>query len=198
MRDTRKKHVNKDYPILFGGGLTGNIFKKILSIGFEMETAFLTKLSKIETDIVGDSQNILWNTDTNNRILGTIKEAEELLEPGEELVDEYIIRKKEEYELNVYQSKSIKNNSLRKMENSTFLVSNDITEYSFTKKLTNLCIENAVNSFDKDFELLEQKVNAGEYDDELGEDDLYTALKMGSDEAKKLLDEYYSDEENDN
>jgi tetratricopeptide (TPR) repeat protein len=40
--------------------------------------------------------------------------------------------------------------------------------------------------------------NDNEYDDDLGEDDLYTALKMGSDEAKKLLDEYYSEEEENN
>ena len=36
--------------------------------------------------------------------------------------------------------------------------------------------------------------NENEYDDDLGEDDLYTALKMGSEEAGKLLDEYYTDD----
>jgi tetratricopeptide (TPR) repeat protein len=38
--------------------------------------------------------------------------------------------------------------------------------------------------------------NENEYDDDLAEDDLYTALKMGSKEAQELLDEYFSDEDN--
>lgn len=38
--------------------------------------------------------------------------------------------------------------------------------------------------------------NESEYDDDLAEEDLYTAIKMGSKEAQKLLDEYFSDEDN--
>ena len=37
--------------------------------------------------------------------------------------------------------------------------------------------------------------NDNDYDDYLAEDDLYTALKMGSEEAKRLLDELFSDDE---
>ena len=36
--------------------------------------------------------------------------------------------------------------------------------------------------------------NDNEFDDDLGEDDLYTALDMGSKEAKMLLDEYYNND----
>ena len=39
--------------------------------------------------------------------------------------------------------------------------------------------------------------NDNDYDDDLAEDDLYTALKMGSEEAKDLLDEYFSEDEDD-
>ncbi len=57
-----------------------------------------------------------------------------------------------------------------------------------------------LNNKDADYYVTSAKIymfNDNEYDDDLGEDDLYTALKMGSDEAKKLLDEYYSEEEGD-
>jgi hypothetical protein len=37
--------------------------------------------------------------------------------------------------------------------------------------------------------------NDNEYDDELAVEDLYTAIKMGSEEAKKLLEEYFEEDE---
>jgi tetratricopeptide (TPR) repeat protein len=40
--------------------------------------------------------------------------------------------------------------------------------------------------------------NNSEYDDNLAEDDLYTAIKLGSDKAKKLLEELFGDGEEEN
>jgi hypothetical protein len=71
-------------------------------------------------------------------------------------------------------------------------------DYSNSLKDINQAIK--LNNKDADYYVTRAKIymfNDNEYDDDLGEDDLYTALKMGSDEAKKLLDEYYSEEEGD-
>ena len=51
-----------------------------------------------------------------------------------------------------------------------------------------------LNNKDSDYYIARAKIymfNDNEFDDDLGEDDLYRALDMGSEEAKKLLDEYY-------
>lgn len=58
-----------------------------------------------------------------------------------------------------------------------------------------------LNKNDPDYFIGRAKVymfNDNEYDDELGEDDLYTALKLGSEKAKELLDEYYSEDDENN
>jgi tetratricopeptide (TPR) repeat protein len=57
-----------------------------------------------------------------------------------------------------------------------------------------------LNNKDADYFIARAKIymfNEDEYDDDMGEDDLYTALKMGSEEAKILLDEYYTEDDGD-
>lgn len=58
-----------------------------------------------------------------------------------------------------------------------------------------------LNPKDADYFIARAKIyyyNDNDYDDDLAEDDLYTAIKMGSEEAKKLLDELFSDEDDSN
>ena len=69
-------------------------------------------------------------------------------------------------------------------------------EFDNSLKDINQAIE--LNNKDADYYIARAKIymfNDNEYDDDLGEDDLYTALKMGSDEAKSLLEEFYQDDD---
>jgi tetratricopeptide (TPR) repeat protein len=72
----------------------------------------------------------------------------------------------------------------------------DKDDYDIALKDINEAIK--LNNKDADYYIARALIyiyNESEYDDDLGEDDLYTALKMGSDEAKKLLDEYFSEDD---
>ena len=73
----------------------------------------------------------------------------------------------------------------------------DKDDYNNALKDVNEAIK--LNNKDADYYIARALIyiyNESEYDDDLGEEDLYTAIKMGSEEAKKLLDEYYSEDDN--
>ena len=104
-----------------GGDISkNNIFKKILSIGYELETAMLSKLS-----MIGD-ENILFNTDSLTKDYATIKRIQQNDYTNEEF--EYYANRLEEFsEADVYTTDSFnKIPNLVKDEHSTFLVSNDL------------------------------------------------------------------------
>ena len=73
----------------------------------------------------------------------------------------------------------------------------DKDEYTIALNDINEAIK--LNNKDADYYISRALIyiyNESEYDDDLAEDDLYTALKMGSKEAQDLLDEFFSDEDN--
>ena len=91
-----------------GGDLQHNIFDKILSIGFELETNSISKLT-----LLPDS-NILLNTNINNYIYSDITNG-----PIEK-DDIYELRRNEKVEYDVYTSKSLENGKPVVDKNSSF------------------------------------------------------------------------------
>ena len=117
------------------------IFKKILSIGYELETSSISKLTEISME-----EHVLMNTDTAGLDLKTITDNEE--------DEDYALRQEELIELPLYTTESLDNNKPKKVEHATFLSSNDISVTPFTKHLKSYChddeAEDEEDLFDKD------------------------------------------------
>lgn len=119
-----------------GGDIHNNdAFKHILSIGYELETSSLSKLTLI-SQTTDKGEPILLNTDTARKDLdifmkkghssvGTIEEEEE--------DDDFILRQEETMDFPVY------NSNYEKDENVSFLVTNDIVDSPFVKFLNSKC-----------------------------------------------------------
>jgi hypothetical protein len=120
-----------------------NIFKYIVSIGYEVETADLVKFTLINVDGVPT----LYHTDTAGRDYQVFREHPEYFTEGNEYS---IIQKNEFTEIDVLDSNQNKN------ENIHFVVSNDTTGTPFIKYLETLCNE----TIDKD-ELYKYESNTG-------------------------------------
>lgn len=110
------------------GGHIGKheILKKILSIGYELETSSLAKLTKLEYE-----DNVLINTDTAGKDLEIIKSNAE--DP------DYAIRQEELIEIDAYTTESINTSAKIVDENVSFLISNDLSKTKFTKHLNTFC-----------------------------------------------------------
>lgn len=137
-----------------GGDLQHNVFDKILSIGYELETNSLSKLTLLP------NTNILLNTDITNEFYSYI-----INDPIEE-DDIYELRRNEKVEYNVYKNKTIKNKKPSIDKNSSFLVTNDIADNRFTKYLTKLCDKEEKKTIK---EILKYKEE--QHDEEENEDD---------------------------
>ena len=105
-------------------------YKYILSIGYEIETDFLAKLTAGYNE---EGESILFNTDSNTRNL-------EYLETQDADEDEFEdrLRREEVVQLNAY-------NEGRIDENIKFEVTNDMASTALSKKLNNLCCPNLVD-----------------------------------------------------
>jgi hypothetical protein len=169
-----------------GGDINpNNIFKKILSIGYELETSMLAKLSMIENS--EDGEPILFNTDSLTKDYEIIKRIQNNDYTNEEYED-YANRLEEFVETELYTTASLnqrrikmgdlevsdvnfrghniedakldvpfqnfdglnKKNKLIEYPDSTFLVSNDLSETPFIKYLKSICNLNDNNDDDED------------------------------------------------
>ena len=141
---TRRKYDignnNNKTKKTYGGDICKNkIFKKILSIGYELETSSLAKFSLLSSS--SDDEQILLNTSSNSNDYGIIKKIN-VDDFTEEEYDKYANRLDELFEIDAYTSESInknKINKLVKLKNSTFIIANDIAATPFTKYLNKLC-----------------------------------------------------------
>ena len=106
-----------------GGELQNNIFEKILSIGYELESKSVSKLTLLDF-LEG---NVLMNSDTISADLPDIQ-------------DDYLLQF-EHTEFDVYTSDSVFTNRKKKDENSKFLVLNDMADSKFIRYLKKLCEE---------------------------------------------------------
>jgi hypothetical protein len=145
-----------------GGDLEHNVFDKILSIGYELETNSLSKLTLLP------NTNILMNTDITNEFYSHI-----INDPIEE-DDVYELRRNEKVEYNVYKSKTIKNKKPSIDKNSSFLVTNDIADNGFTKYLTKLCDKEEKKTIK---EILKYKEGEEGEEGEDDEDEIYELAK---------------------
>ena len=139
-----KKNFNSKTKKIYGGDIDkNNIFKKILSIGYELETGSLSKFTLTSNSEDGD-EDILVNTNT------VAKDYEKLKANDEE--------SEELFEIECYTTDSLnknnKNNKLKLVKNkdSTFLVSNDMATSPFSKYLNSFCnfTDNKTNNEDEE------------------------------------------------
>jgi hypothetical protein len=154
---TKNRRTSFFYPKnrtrkIYGGDIDKhNIFKKIISIGYELETQSLAKLTLITSD--NENESILLNTDTNSKDYEKMMKLQNGSEEDEEEEDDYDYyanRLEETLDVDAYtteslnkQTKQTKTNrpkpALVKDEDTTFLVANDLAVTPFTKYLNVFC-----------------------------------------------------------
>lgn len=109
-----------------------NAFKYILSIGYEVETDYLVKLTSAYNE---EGEMILFNSDSNTRNIEylTIQNIDE---------DEYndSLRREEVMDIKAY------NNENKLDKNIHFLVTNDMASTNLSKKLNKMCCPNSSNN----------------------------------------------------
>jgi hypothetical protein len=163
------KHKNKTRKIYGGDIDKHNIFRKILSIGYELETMSLAKFTLITTD--SENNPILLNTDTNSKDYEKMmklqngynstntrthtNENDHDDDEDEDDYDYYANRLEETLEIDAYTTESLnktnknkqKQTTLVKADDTTFLVANDMAVTPFTKYLYAFCnINDAANA----------------------------------------------------
>ena len=132
-----------------GGDIQHPIFKKILSIGFELESSNLSKFTLLE-----NTDNVLINTDTAGQDLGRLYKQLEKKNVGgtstktksntsigstsSEESDDYQ-RRQEIFTVDAYTTKSLKGGVLKKDPHCSMLVANDMAVTTTTKYLKKMC-----------------------------------------------------------
>ena len=108
----------------YGGDIDeSRAFKHILSIGFEIETGNLVKLTELDMNYkTGKPEKILLNTDT------TPANMSRLTDENEQINGDYDFLERQEEKL-----------SLDMGENETFYITNDMADTSLVKQLRKLC-----------------------------------------------------------
>lgn len=164
-----KTKTNTKTKKLYGGDIDKhNVFRKILSIGYELETQSLAKFTLITTD--NENEPILLNTDTNSKDFEKMMKLQNGDGEGEgesdgdgegsqeeDDYDYYANRLEETLEIHAYtteslnkftkqtrqkqtkQTRPVKEAKLVKEEDATFLVANDLAVTPFTKYLNVFC-----------------------------------------------------------
>jgi hypothetical protein len=185
-------HKNKTRKIYGGDIDKHNVFRKILSIGYELETMSLAKFTLITTD--NEKERILLNTDTNSKDYEKMmklqngnnsinEESEDGEDEDEDDYDYYANRLEETLEIDAYtteslnkltkqtkQSKLVKETKLVKEEDTSFLVANDMAVTPFTKYLNVFCNINNNTNTKPNTNTLNTKTDA----DLIDKNDLYT------------------------
>lgn len=125
---TRKNKIE------LGGDIhSRKVFENILSIGYELETSSLSKLTLI-SQTTENGEPILLNTDTARKDLEKFQEVTE--DEEEEDEDEnFILRQEEMVGMDAYDKNG------KKDKNVSFLITNDIVESPFVRFLNKKCEE---------------------------------------------------------
>lgn len=106
------------------------VFENILSIGYELETSSLSKLTLI-SEKTEKGEPILLNTDTARKDLEKFKEVGDESEEDED----FILRQEEIVEMDAFDKNG------KKDKNVSFLITNDIVESPFVRFLNKNCEE---------------------------------------------------------
>jgi len=121
---TRKNKIE------LGGDIhSRKVFENILSIGYELETSSLSKLTLI-SQTTENREPILLNTDTARKDLEKFQEVKEDEEDDDENL---ILRQEEMVEMDAYDKNG------KKDKNVSFLITNDIVESPFVRFLNKNC-----------------------------------------------------------
>lgn len=108
------------------------IFRRILSIGFEYETGFLSKMTLVDDyDEEGNPIQILLNTDTARDNITDLERSD--LDESDPYYDDYVLRQNETMEL------PLLDDAGKPDTNSKFYVTNDIASSPFLKYLEQYC-----------------------------------------------------------
>ena len=134
MRRITNKRYKKGVDISNQNGL-----RHILSIGYEIECANLMKLTKTESD--NPDEQILFNSDTTSNNISEFKKFETNID---DINEEIIIRLEEMVE------DVVLDDSGNVDTNAVFNITNDISLYSFSKKLKKACHYSESDSQDDD------------------------------------------------
>ena len=133
-----------------------NVFKHIISVGYELETSSLSKLTLVYPKTGMNEIPFLMNTDTARKDLDILQKKNGEGEDDEaefELDDKWALRQEEEMEINAY-------NRYKKVDkNVSFLITNDIVDSPFVKFLSRNCekIEEEKAFFSENFVKTELK-----------------------------------------
>ena len=169
-RGKTKRVYNKIKQKVVGGDIyKTNVFTKILSIGYELETSSLAKLTLISGD-----ENILLNTSSNSKDYEIIKKIQDGELSGDEY-DKYDNRLDELIEVDSYTSESINNSDKSKLVknvDTTFLLANDLTVSPFTKYLNVFCDLEQDNNEKNNVDSNDN--NNNDHEDLLDKNELYT------------------------
>lgn len=141
---------------MLGGSINKNdAFKKIISIGYELETASLAKFTKVTENTEGPLDDVLVNSDTSGPNLEEViyysveQDGDELFNRKDELIkiDAYTTASLNQ-RTNSKSPKNIKGPNSQKNKNKkvpdknvNFMIANDITSSPFSKHLNRLCLE---------------------------------------------------------
>ena len=144
---------------MIGGDILENkAFKYILSIGYELETNNLIKLTEITTDVDGNDIRMLLNTDSSQREINEILESNEEDDNSSNLRDkDYVYKRFEKLNLDVGK------------ENVSFNITNDMATSQFIKNLHKKCVDYPDEDEDEEDELEDELEGGGE--DEEDEDE---------------------------
>lgn len=116
-----------------GGDINLNrIFRRILSVGFEYETGFISKMTLVDDyDEEGNPIQILLNTDTARDNIADLERGD--LDESDPYYDDYVLRQNETMELPLLDENG------KRDTNSKFYVTNDIASSPFLKHLEEYC-----------------------------------------------------------
>jgi hypothetical protein len=152
-----------------GGDLKHEVFSKILSIGYELETSSISKLTLLP------NTNILLNTDVNTNDYKKIQETPPTEDPTD---DEYHLRRNERIEYDIYSTEGIHLENPTVDVNSNFLVTNDMTDTPLTNYLTERCENNEKENILTGLRTANPGVTIDDEDDMEGfEDDVFELAK---------------------
>jgi hypothetical protein len=165
-----------------GGNLRHEIFSKILSIGYELETSNLSKLTLLP------NSKILLNTDVTSEFYSHI--TNEPIDP--DIDDIYKLRRNEKVEYEIYTSESLKNSTLEVDNNSKFLVTNDIADNNLTKYLTKLCDKEEKKIIKDTLKYSKEDRDDDEEDDDEDED-YYDNNDYDEDDIYEIAKEFKND-----
>jgi hypothetical protein len=178
---SEKNKTRKEQSI--GGDIhKKEIFKNILSIGYEFETSSLSKLTLI-SEIAAEGHPILLNTDTARKDLETFQKVsskEDDEDEEEEEDTDFMLRQEEEVQFSAYD----RNKNVDK--NIAFLVTNDIVESPFIRSLNKMC---KIVEEEKE----DQIIDSEEYQKIKDKDDAKEYMALQKTEFKNTLYSFHED-----